>query len=344
MNSMLYIGTLAKEPDRDSFWIQSFRNFGWNVHTLSTNRIIDNKMISRFNKRFNVGSFNTHIQNELLSLIQKKNPIWVHFRLPIEFDSVTIKLIKNKGIIITEYCNDDPFSPKAPFGLYWKFKRAIPFYDAHFVFRERNIQEFYNANALNVIHCPPFYDPNLHFFENKTKKNEIYLYDAAFIGHWENDWRLECLNQLNDHGFNVIIKGGGWDKVISDRKLKHLLPITHAFGKEYNEIYKNSISGLCFFSKINRDKLTRRAFEIIAVGGLLVAERTSEVEKYFIDRKEAYFFSTIDELINIVTELKNNPLKRSAVQEAGYKRLLESKNSITDRALLIHNFVKNKIS
>jgi spore maturation protein CgeB len=343
MALMFYIGTLAKEPDRDSSWINAFRNLGWNVQTYSTIISYDDDYISRYYKRFNVGSFNKQIQNNLLSLIQKKNPIWIHFRLPIEFDSATIKLIKNRGIIITQYCNDDPFSPKAPFGLYWKFKRAIPFYDAHFVFRERNIQEFYNAKALNVLHCPPFYDPNLHFFENKTPKNEFYLYDAAFIGHWENDWRLECLTQLHDQGFNVVIKGGGWDKAISNGKLKHLVPVSHAFGTEYNKIYKNSIVGLCFFSKINRDKLTRRAFEIIAVGGLLVAERTIEVAKYFIDRKEAYFFSTIDELINIVAELKNNPLKRSAVQEAGYKRLLESKNSIIDRALLIHNFVKNKI-
>ena len=55
-------------------------------------------------------------------------------------------------------------------------------------------------------------------------------------------------------------------------------------------------------------KVLKRALEIVAVGGLLVCERNEEAKQYFNDRQEAYFFSSIEELVAIVKELKNDPI------------------------------------
>ena len=175
-------------------------------------------------------------------------------------------------------------------------------------------------------------------------RNELkpdFLADVAFIGHCEADWRIDCLNAIAVSGYKVIIKGGGWDHAIGQCDgVKALLPITHAFGAEYNHIYANVIVGLCFFSKINNDSWTSRAFEIIAVGGLLVCERTEEAKTYFVDRQEAYFFSSIAELVEIIAELKSNLVKREAIRAAGYARLLDSKHAIGDRAVQIKNVLQ----
>jgi spore maturation protein CgeB len=214
-------------------------------------------------------------------------------------------------------------------------------YDGHFVFRSRNVDDFSKSGALHVEHCPPSYDPRRHFPVDGAPANDGFAADAAFVGHWEDDGRVECLDALVSSGYKVILRGGGWDRAIGDRAIARLAPITHAFGEEYNRIYSSVVAGLCFFSKINNDTWTRRALEIIAVGGLLVCERTREAETYFSDRDEAYFFSSADELVGIVSALKRDPSKREAVRAAGHRRLLAGSHTIDDRASQVVRFVRS---
>ncbi len=339
---MIYVSTLSTGPDRDSGWIYSFGELGWEVVSFSTIHKTAHGFVGKFQRRFNLSKANLKMQNSLIELVHKIKPRWVHFRLPIEFDRKTIENIQNLGCFVTEYFNDDPFSSKSPFGLHWKFRKALSAYDGHFVYRPLNIDKFKSYGAKYVEHCPPTYDTKRHFLETAFA-DETVLADVAFIGHWENDWRVKCLTSLKETGFHVILRGGGWDRAIQSGTLSSFSPVQHAFGEEYNKIYRNVIAGLCFFSKINRDAWTERALEIIAVGGVLVCERTDEAQKYFIDGKEACFFSTIEELIKIVKELKEDPSKRISIQQAGYKRLIAGNHTIKDRAIQVSKLVNSKI-
>lgn len=342
---MIYVGSLATAPDRDSNWISAFKKIGCDVISFSTQLIVDqSSIIDRICRRLNIGYANKKMQLALLRLVESEQPVWIHFRLPIEFDRKTILKIKNKNIIVTQYFNDDPFSKKGPIGLHWKFHHALTAYDAHFVYRAHNIQSYKKAGASHVEHCPPAYVPERHYISEPNYISAGYLADAAFIGHWENDWRLECLEALMNQGFKVILRGGMWDSAIKGHKISALAPVLPAFGEEYNKIYSNVVAGICFFSKINNDSWTERALEIIAVGGILVCERTEEAQSYFKDREEAYFFSTISELIDIVNELKYDSVKRELVRSAGYARLLKGFNTIDDRAMQVYRYVKRRIS
>jgi len=341
---MIYVGSLSTEPDRDSNWIDAFTKIGCKVIPFSADMESNAKgLMGKVYRRFNIGDKNQKMQHSLLELADSFRPTWIHFRLPLGFDRKTIQVLKEKGIIVTQYFNDDPFSKDSPLGLHWKFRHALTAYDAHFVYRARNIQSYKRVGAVHVEHCPPTYDPKRHYISNSLSDGVGYLADAAFIGHWENDWRLECLNTLKLNGLSVMIKGGMWDMAIKGFEIGSLAPVSHAFGAEYNHIYAHAIAGLCFFSKINNDTWTERALEIIAVGGVLVCERTDEAKTYFKDREEAYFFSSIEELIAIVKELKSSPENRERVRLAGYARLLKDANTINDRALQVYRFVEAKI-
>jgi spore maturation protein CgeB len=341
---MIYVGSLATGPDRDSNWIVALRQLGCDVVPFSTMpKKNQASIILKICQRFNIGPANKQMQHSLIDLADREQPHWIHFRLPLDFDRKTIQALKKRNIVVTQYFNDDPFSKRSPFGLHWKFRHALTAYDAHFVYRGHNIKRYKKAGAYHVEHCPPTYDPKRHYTSGLLPDASGYMADAAFIGHWENDWRLECLEALRCNGYSVILKGGMWDDAIKGMKLGELAPISHAFGAEYNHIYANVVAGLCFFSKINNDNWTERALEIVAVGGLLVCERTDEAQTYFKDREEAYFFSSIEELINIVQELKNDLEKREKVRVAGYARLLASANTINDRALQVYKYVESKI-
>lgn len=337
---MVYVGSLSLFPDRDSGWIKAFSERGCEVIQFSSLPNLErNDLIGRVCNRFHIGHQFSKLQRDLLTLVEIHKPAWVHFRLPIEFSRKTIQSIGQMGAIVTEYFNDDPFSNKSPFGLHWKFRKALSSYDGHFVYRAHNITDYQKSGAKYVAHCPPTYDPRRHKLIDRNLNPHDFIADAAFLGHCEGDWRVDCLDALAREGFRVIIRGSYWDHAIRGRVLEKLLPITGIYGDEYNRIYAGVLAGLCFFSKINRDSWTERALEIIAVGGTLVCERTEEAQSYFRDREEAYFFSSIDELLDIVRELKSNPGRREEVRRNGYRRLISGKNTIDDRAQQILTFV-----
>ena len=340
---MLYVGSMSKAPDRDSSWTQAFYDLGWEVSVLSTDVALSGPMImQRIKRRFSTGVEYRRLVHDLFRLIESKQPQWVHFRLPVEFSRSVIARIKSKGIVVTEYFNDDAFSSQAPLGYYCKFRRALPEYDGHFVFREHNVRTYLDAGAKFTQHCPPTYDPIIH--QDSRDQGKPFLAEAAFIGHWEGDQRTLILESLCSAGISLVLRGGMWDSHLKGLKLEKEIPVKHAFGKEYNYIYANVMAGLCFFSKINNDTWTRRALEIVAVGGLLVCERTDEAQTYFTDRQEAFFFSSAKELIEIVTLLKQEPALREKVRRAGYQRLMQSSHTIGDRAVQIDHFVKHKLA
>ena len=337
---MIYVGTLDTTPDRDSGWIHAFRNLGIEVTTyVSRPNDVVRGLPGRLAARLHIGPSYKTMQHGLVELVRSEKPDWVHFRLPVEFDRRTILGIKALGVVPTQYFNDDPFSRRAPSGFHWKFRHALPAYDAHFVYRARNVDQYRKAGAAHVEHCPPTYDPRRHFVTPPLPDQGGFLADAAFIGHWENDARVEYLDALVRKGFDVVLKGGAWDSAIKGRRIWQLAPITHAFGAEYNRIYAGVVAGLCFFSKINNDTWTERALEIVAVGGLLVCERTDEAQSHFKDREEAFFFSSVGELVDIVAELKAQPSLREEVRAAGYRRLLSGRNTIDDRAAQVFSYV-----
>jgi len=302
------------------------------------------KFLGKIYNRFNFGPQNQKLQDSLISLAEVENPVWIHFHSPLGFSRKTIEILKKKKIVVTEYFNDGAFSKSQPFGLHWKFRNALPSYHGHFVWRASDIEVYYKAGASYVEHSPPYYDPERVSLKNGVDKKRKFLADAAFIGHWEDDWRVDCLDALANNGLEIILKGGpeNWEPAIKGREISKLSPINFADDDEYCKVYSSVIAGLCFFSKINNDGWTRRALEIVALGGVLVCERTEEAKQYFNDREEACFFSSIEELVTIVKELKDNPLKREKVRVAGHKRLMQSDNTILNRAEQVYKFVVSK--
>ena len=346
---MIYVGSMGV-PDRDSGWMFAFQKLGWTVlpftseiECLGGSGLMS--FLGRVCKRLNAGPRNSQMQRRLLDMVDREKPVWIHFRLPVGFDRATIVKLKSKGILVTEYFNDDAFSKAQATGLHWKFRHALPAYDGHFVWRARDLEIYRAKGATYVGHSPPYYDPERVYLQGELTTAPIFLADAAFIGHWEGDWRVDCLDALADNGYRIILKGGcgGWEPAMKGREIEHLAPVLYADDDEYREVYANVVAGLCFFSKLNNDQWTRRAFEIVALGGVLVCERTEEAQSYFKDREEAFFFSTIEELVSIVRQLKDSPQIRQGVRSSGYARLMQNDHTILNRATQVHQFVSSKI-
>ena len=291
MKTMIYVGSLASGPDRDSGWIKAFEALDWNVLAFSSDVAVQGPVLWRkASHRLQFGPAYKIMRRRLLDLCRERRPDWVHFRLPLAFGREDIEEIRAFGAVVTEYFNDDPFSPRKVPGLHMRFLSALTAYDGHFVYRKHNQEAFKAAGALIVEHCPPALDPTRYAGMIEQRRDDVFKAQATFIGHYEDDGRLAYLEALHTSGFKIMVHGSGWAHPIQSSHISQLGPAKPVFGSRYGELYANSLCGLCFFSKINRDTWTERPLEIIAVGGLLVCERTEEGMSYFKDGEEAFFF------------------------------------------------------
>lgn len=284
------------------------------------------------------------MRRKLLSLCTREKPLWVHFRLPLAFSRKHIMAIKETGAVVTQYFNDDPFSADAVFGLNWRFRNALPAYDAHFVYRKHNVESFLSAGAKQVEHCPPALDVSRFGEIERHSSESTFAHDAAFVGHFERDGRLEHLEAMFNAGFDVIVHGSGWADPVKNSDVRHLFPAEPVFGAAYGRIYASSRFGLCFFSKINRDTWTERPLEIIALGGLLVCERTDEALGYFKEGEEAFFFSSPAELVAVCERLKSDPALCNRVRQAARRKLFDGTGfTILDRAVQVESVVRRQL-
>jgi spore maturation protein CgeB len=74
-----------------------------------------------------------------------------------------------------------------------------------------------------------------------------------------------------------------------------------------------------------------RTFEVPACGGFLLSVKTEEAASFFEEDKEMAYFSTPEELKKKIDFYLKNEKIRKEIAVAGYKKLINSGYSYTDR-------------
>ena len=157
---------------------------------------------------------------------------------------------------------------------------------------------------------------------------------VVFAGHFEDDGRVEYLEEIVKNGFKLKLFGPGkyWDPVLQESELlRHLVPLQQVWGNDYNKALCGAKVALCFMSKLNKDTYTRRCFEIPATKTVLVSEHSDELATLYNSGVEADFFKSKQELIQILHRYVNNEAYRKSVAEAGYARVVADGHDVISR-------------
>ena len=179
-----------------------------------------------------------------------------------------------------------------------------------------------------------YYIPWLHFPCSLTaQEQKDFGSDVVFAGHMEPDLRVECLSGVIRAGLKCRIFGGAeeWTSALDQDAYESVRPIFHARGADYRRALCASKIGVCFFSKWNRDRYTTRSWEIPACGVFLLSERTSAMQEFYCEGKEAEFFDNSEEFIDKARFYVNNESARKKIAAAGYARVIASGNDIYSR-------------
>lgn len=232
--------------------------------------------------------------------------------------------------LFAAYNNDDPFSASYSDVRWRTCRSAIPDYDLHFAFRKHNISQYYSAGAKAAFLWEPYFVPWIHC-PTDVHSSSSSTFNLLFAMHAEPDERYSALHALIKNGYKVDVHTWLWDSLFGSADAQLVGAKKPIYGVEYRSAINRASATLCFFSKQNNDELTSRVFEIPACGGLLLSWRTQRLTQLFKDSEEAFFFSSIDELLEIVKYLKENPEVVSEVKRRGHIRVLTSGHSVVDR-------------
>lgn len=155
-----------------------------------------------------------------------------------------------------------------------------------------------------------------------------YECDVAFIGRWEPE-RERLLAELSRLGYVVRVWGYHWSRA-TDRGVSAMYG-----GPAEGPVYARAIAGaritLCLLSTTAHDTVTQRSVEIPACGGFMLAERTPEHEALFADREEAAYFSTRQEMHELIAYYLAHEEERSGIARRGRQRCEASGYSYAHR-------------
>ena len=283
------------------------------------------------------GPLISQINNALLEVVETENPDVILFYNVKHIKIPTIRLIKKKHpyIYFVQFSNDNPFS-KSSISRIWKnYIQSIPLFDHTFAYRESNVRDYKKYNAKKISILLPYFDPNHDYPIEKYLITDEFKSDVVFAGHYEDDGRLEIIESILNNNIDLRLYGGGWDKIIKrlPRKspLKKFTNVMPAIDKNYRSAICGTKISLCFLSSINQDSYTRRNFQIPAMKTCLLSQKTSDLLKFFNNKKEMLFFENKNELLQILRDYLQDNDSINQIAQASYDRVYKDGHDVTSR-------------
>ncbi len=240
-----------------------------------------------------------------------------------EIGPLIYRLLKQKGMRIVSYNNDDPFGGRD--GRKWDlYRRSLRYHDLTIVVREPNVAEALSCGARQVHRVYMSYDPIAHAPADLTAtERERWSSDVCFVGSWMPE-RGPFLGRLLELGVPLSLYGERWEKAPEWPRLRRAWRGPGIFGRDYVAAVQTAKVALGLLSVGNRDLHTQRSTEIPFIrGGLFCAQRTGEHQLMYRDGVEALYWSTPDECAAQCARALTDETFRTKVVEAAHRRLRE---------------------
>ena len=283
----------------------------------------DNSFLRKVSFRLAAGPMVTRLNRDLLRVAAAEKPdlLWTDKLLSMQ--PATLDRMREMGIATVSYMIDNPFGTREDPG--WRlYMKDIPHYDLHVVQRDKNILDYRQRGARDVIKIQTAYEPTIHFPPPEGWSDKDRDRGVSFIGT-PYDNRAETLDRLSKlNEFQVAISGNDrqWKRALGEEPFSRLYREGELYGQQYREAIWRSKINLSFITHSNQDEFVHKSFEIAGCGGFLLAERSEGHLQRFREDEEAAFFSSYDELLEKIRRYLPDEATRQRVAAAGQERAL----------------------
>lgn len=300
----------------------------------------------------------TDFNHLVLEALQSQQPALLWAEKQEYLSPSVIDECRRRNILSVHY-NPDPY-----FSVAWKRNsladECLRRYDVVVVTKRYELESYRTHGAREVVYSPLGYDPIEHAPPRTPRHRVPSATEIAFVGGWEprREQLLAAAMKLTPH---VKVWGYGWRQSLQPRstllravRLGRLAPgRTFYWGaptlelaaavqdgeSEHGEVYGASYAraiaaaeiSLGFLRALCPDQHTTRTFEIPAVGGFMLADRTEEHREFFVEGKEAEFFADETEYLDKIRFYLPRKSLRDRIARAGHQRCLTSGYSYDDR-------------
>jgi spore maturation protein CgeB len=154
---------------------------------------------------------------------------------------------------------------------------------------------------------------------------------ASFLGN-PDFYRARNVMRLVESGVPVDVYGYRWDRHL--RPSPSLNVNGPVRGEEMLRVLRRYRVQLNFFRPHNADSHNMRTFEVPACGGIMLAQDSVEHRDFFENGREAFYFKTTEEMIDLTWHLLTLPKPEAdAVRAAARLRSVHGGYSYRHRAL-----------
>ncbi|QWD23672.1 glycosyltransferase [Polynucleobacter paneuropaeus] len=284
---------------------------------------------------FNQNNLNS-VQNLIISESSQFRPDVIWFEKPLMVLPETLAYLKKIFPRTKLICrqDDNPFSLRDKESGYWKyFINSIPLYDLHFIKRDSDIVNFTNLGGKNLNYYWVGYDAKFYYPQTTyyLQKKDL---DFSFVGTNLDDRGLfltTLQKELKTDKF--FISGARWNRSLLRYRFPNQVSSKLLDDDELRNIFQRSHACLGLFCKSNGDEFSGRAFMIAGCGSTIVAPRSPMHEIFFEDKKEAFYYDSTEQCIEIIRNLIANPCLGEIVSKNASIRSNSDGYSIDNRMI-----------
>jgi hypothetical protein len=240
------------------------------------------------------------------------------------------------------YTNDNPLGTYRFSKHVWgRFLSTVTFADVVFAYRRSNHDEYLRMGAKQVELLLAYYNSDCARAAIDSS-NDVRPIDVLFVGHYEDDGRLECLERIKQKGYRVEIYGDQYSWSAAASEVFDFSAIQRIAGESYYEMLASAKVSIAFLSSINNDEYTRRCFEIPAVGTCMVVKRTNTMLSLFGDDGGVVYFENLLDVPTLVGDALSSS-KWKDIGDLGQKKLMGSGHSELDRGRQVLAVLKDTL-
>jgi spore maturation protein CgeB len=295
-------------------------------HTVITLNTLDyqpaSSLLRKVLHRAQVGPWVERLNRDILAAAEREKPeiFWADKLLGLQ--PRTLDRLREMGIATVSYMIDNAFGPRRDPG--WRmYMKDIPHFDLHVVQRDKNIADYMERGARNVIKIQTAYEPTIHFPPKSEIADAQRDRGVSFIGTSYDDRPAFLTRLWREFRIPVVISGDRmWKVRLEPDAAAALYTGTELYGKEYREAIWHSKINLSFITHSNQDEFVHKSFEIAGCGGFLLAERSDGHKARFREDEEAVFFTGFDECLEKVRKYLPDEAARTRIAAAGRKRAI----------------------
>lgn len=247
--------------------------------------------------------------------------VWIEAAKMIRAPTLRLAKRINPRLMIVWYAEDDMMNPRHMSS--W-LAAALPLFDLWVTTKSFNArsEEMPSRGARRVLFVNNSCDPALHRpMQLSADEHVRFGAPISFIGTFEEP-RARSLLCLARAGFTVRVWGNGW----RDWTARHdnlVVENQPAYNDDFARVVSASVLNIGCLRKSNRDFQTCRSVEIPACAGLMVHERNEEIAGLFRDGKEALYWSSDEELVDVCGRWLHGQGDPAEIGNAARERVLE---------------------